>query len=200
MVRELSEGKCPACVAAASVRSGLGWCGMPAGYVPDLLVSLRARGAERHGKRREKMSSGRNKKKPLDPDALGLWEGCDGAFYTAFGRCAVCGKSRGDHIAARRGDPKPKPAAPDALRPALRACRALSPIAGELRIVLTRGYRGIPLDHDNCVGGFKPLRDEIARILGRDDAEHKGIEWEYRQEPGAVCKVEIYQKMEKVKQ
>ena len=141
------------------------------------------------------------KKKPLDPDALGLWEGCDGAFYTAFGRCAVCGKDRAGHAAlAGTGGAKPQPAASDALRPALRACRALSPIAGELRVVLTRGYRGIPLDHDNLLGGFKPLRDEIARILGRDDAEHRGIEWEYRQEPGAVCKVEIYQKTEKVKQ
>lgn len=137
------------------------------------------------------MSSGRNKKKPLDPDALGLWEGCDGAFYTAFGRCAVCGKSRGDHIAARRGDPKPQSAAPDALRGPLRAVASLPAIGGKLRVVFTRGYRGTPLDRDNLVGGFKPLRDEIARVLGRDDAEHLGIEWEYRQQPGAVCKVEI---------
>lgn len=141
--------------------------------------------------------NGRNKKKQLDPDEFGLWEGCDGAWYTRFGRCAVCGKEKSDHTAARRGDTQPQPAAPDALRPALRACRALSPIAGRLRVVFTRGYRGTPLDHDNLVGGFKPLRDEIARVLGRDDAEHLGIEWEYRQEPGAVCKVEIYTKGER---
>ena len=133
------------------------------------------------------------KKKPLDPDEFGLWEGCDGAWYTRAGHCAVCGKGAGDHSAAGRRDPKSQPAVENALRRPLRALRELSPLAGEFRVVLTRGYRGIPLDHDNLVGGFKPLRDEIARILGRDDAEHRGIEWEYRQEPGAVCKVEIWQ-------
>lgn len=131
-------------------------------------------------------------KHTINGEHLGLWQGCDGAFYTPHGHCAVCGKPRGDHSVAGGGSAKPEPALADALRPALRACKSLPKIDGELRIVLTRGYRGTPLDRDNLVGGFKPLRDEIARILGRDDAEHHGITWEYDQAPGAVCKVEIF--------
>ena len=132
------------------------------------------------------------KKTAVDPNKLGLWEGCDGAWYTQSGRCAVCGKGAGDHHAAGRGNPEPQSALADALRRPLRAVKQLSPVAGSLRVRLTRGYRGIPLDHDNLVGGFKPLRDEIARVLGRDDAEHRGISWEYQQAPGAVCTVEIF--------
>lgn len=132
------------------------------------------------------------KKHAIDPDKFGLWQGCDGAYYTAAGHCAICGKPRGDHSAAGRGGSKPEPSAKDALRSPLRACASLPQIAGKLRVKFTRGYRGIPLDRDNLVGGFKPLRDEIARVLGRDDAEHRGITWEYEQIPGAVCKVEIF--------
>ena len=140
------------------------------------------------------------KKTTIDPNKLGLWEGCDGAWYTPSGRCAVCGKGARDHAAPGRGNPEPQSALADALRRPLRAVRQLSPIDGELRIRLTRGYRGIPLDHDNLVGGFKPLRDEIARVLGRDDAEHRGITWEYAQARGAVCKVEIFAETQRVKQ
>ncbi len=136
------------------------------------------------------------KKTTINADNFGLWEGCDGAYYTPNGKCAVCGKGKSDHAAAGVRGAKPEPATADALRPALRAIKALPQIDGRLRVKFTRGYRGIPLDRDNLVGGFKPLRDEIARVLGRDDAEHLGIEWEYRQQPGAVCKVEIWKEGE----
>ena len=142
--------------------------------------------------------NGRNQKKTVDPNDYGLWEGCDHAWYTRAGHCAVCGKGACDHLAAGRRGPKPEQPAANALRRPLRAVASLPAIAGKLRVVFTRGYHGTPLDRDNLVGGFKPLRDEIARVLGRDDAEHRGIEWEYRQQPGAVCKVEIYTEMEKV--
>ena len=56
---------------------------------------------------------------------------------------------------------------------------------------IVRGCGAVPLDHDNLVGGCKPLRDAIAALLGRDDAERHGIEWEYRQEKGAATRVEI---------
>ena len=118
-----------------------------------------------------------NAKHAINGDRLGLWQGCDGAYYTPAGHCAVCGKSRDGHFAAaRNGNSKSKSPVANALRPALRAVKSLPPIAGKLRIKFTRGYRGTPLDRDNLVGGLKPLRDEIARILGRDDAEHRGIE------------------------
>jgi len=134
-----------------------------------------------------------NAKTTINADKFGLWEGCDGAWYTPGGHCAVCGRGRDAHASAA-GDARPKSERPaaDALRRPLRAAAALPALAGELRVVFTRGYRGVPLDRDNLVGGFKPLRDEIARLLGRDDAERRGITWEYEQSPGAVCKVEIF--------
>ena len=61
-----------------------------------------------------------------------------------------------------------------------------------LRIRFTRGYSKTPLDYDNLVGGLKPLRDEIARTLGIDDAESGGVKWEYAQEKGKMNKVEIF--------
>lgn len=193
----------PTGVAATGARGRCHGGEVSGGKLPDLLVPLRTGGAERFGevpaeKRRQKAVNGRNKKKPLDPGALGLWEGCDGAWYSHAGRCAVCGRGAGDHIAAGGARSKSERPAADALRRPLRAVASLPAIAGRLRVVFTRGYRGTPLDHDNLVGGFKPLRDEIARVLGRDDAEHLGIAWEYRQQPGAVCKVEIYEETEKV--
>ena len=136
------------------------------------------------------------KKTTINADNFGLWEGCDGAYYTPSGKCAVCGKGKSDHTAAGMRGAKPQSTAANALRPALRACKSLPAIAGKLRVKFTRGYRGTPLDRDNLVGGFKPLRDEIARVLGRDDAEHRGITWEYEQSPGAVCKVEIWKENE----
>lgn len=128
----------------------------------------------------------------INGDRLGLWRGCDGAYYTKFGHCAVCGKTAESHVAtAGAENSKPERAAADALRQTRRAIKALPPIAGKLRVKFTRGYRGIPLDRDNLVGGLKPLRDEIARIYGRDDAEQSGITWEYEQAKGAIHAVEI---------
>ena len=128
----------------------------------------------------------------INADNLGLWQGCDGAYYTKYGHCAVCGKPAESHLAtAGAENTKSKRASTDALRAALRATKALPPIAGKLRVKFTRGYKSIPLDRDNLVGGLKPLRDEIARIYGRDDAEQTGITWEYEQAKGAIHAVEI---------
>jgi len=41
-------------------------------------------------------------------------------------------------------------------------------------------YRRKQLDSDNLAGGFKPLRDAIARSFGLDDSDSI-IEWEYGQ-------------------
>lgn len=42
-----------------------------------------------------------------------------------------------------------------------------------------------PLDDDNCVAGFKPMRDEIASWLGLDDADPR-VEFSYRQRVARV--------------
>ena len=41
------------------------------------------------------------------------------------------------------------------------------------------------------VGGAKPLRDAIARVLHIDDAESENLEWVYKQEKGTGMKVKI---------
>ena len=138
------------------------------------------------------MSNGKAKH-VINVDNLGLWQGCDGAYYTRYGHCAVCGKTADCHGAvAGSSHTVAERAAADALRQTRRAIKSLPPIAGKLRIKFTRGYKSIPLDRDNLIGGCKPLRDEIARIYGRDDAEFRGITWEYDQAKGAVHKVEIW--------
>ena len=43
------------------------------------------------------------------------------------------------------------------------------------------------------VEGCKPLRDEIAKLIGRDDAERYGIEWQYEQAKTPFHKIEIYE-------
>jgi hypothetical protein len=54
--------------------------------------------------------------------------------------------------------------------------------SGVVRIVLTRiGKRR--LDSDNCAGGFKACRDEIARQIGTDDGSDLFV-WEYAQQVG----------------
>jgi crossover junction endodeoxyribonuclease RusA len=54
--------------------------------------------------------------------------------------------------------------------------------AGPLVITLTRiGPRD--LDTDNCIGGFKAMRDGIADWLGINDGD-KAATWNYEQERG----------------
>ncbi|MCP5523709.1 MAG: hypothetical protein H7A46_19405 [Verrucomicrobiales bacterium] len=87
---------------------------------------------------------------------------------------------------------EPEPAAALPLeRPASRAA------AGEpgphYRVALVV-FRHRLLDGDNLVGGLKPLRDEVARLLGVDDAD-QFIAWEYAQVPtrgrsGVALKIE----------
>lgn len=79
-----------------------------------------------------------------------------------------------------------------ALGKALPAAQKIFKDVKTLRIRFTRGYSKTPLDYDNLVGGLKPLRDEIARTLGIDDAESGGVKWEYAQEKGKMNKVEIF--------
>ena len=132
-----------------------------------------------------------DKRKTINPDEAGFWQGCGGMWYTANGRCRNCGKSRADHLLSGTSSPKPERSVQHALVEAVTASQALFPPSAKLRITITRGYRGTPLDRDNLVGGAKLLRDEIARMLQRDDAEHLGIDWQYRQEKGATTKIEI---------
>lgn len=132
----------------------------------------------------------RNNGKYVKREGLGLWE-CCGELIASGARCPRCGKRKGDADPAGDGVAKPEPVAGNALVSALKVAPKVRAIVGRLRITITRGNGGKPLDYDNLVGGTKPLRDEIARLLGRDDAEHRGIEWKYRQAPGWIRMVEI---------
>lgn len=58
--------------------------------------------------------------------------------------------------------------------------RSLAPNSPLLRIALI-SFRRRELDRDNLIGGFKPLRDAIARWLNLDDSD-RVIEWEYGQQ------------------
>jgi hypothetical protein len=51
-----------------------------------------------------------------------------------------------------------------------------------VRVTLTR-IAPRSLDTDNLAGGFKAVRDEVARWLGVDDADPR-VEWAYGQERG----------------
>lgn len=138
------------------------------------------------------MNGNGTRKNGIDPGALGLWECCDGIFYTQHGRCPKCGKTAADRAdSAARRDPQPEPAEAGALGKLCTAPKGIFPDSAKLRVTIIRGCGGIPLDHDNLVGGCKPLRDAVAALLGRDDAERHGIEWEYRQEKGAATRIEI---------
>lgn len=137
-----------------------------------------------------------NDRRKIDPEAAGLWQGCDGDYYTAAGKCRRCGKGRAEHHTAGLPPPVPERTVEPTLDAYSRLQIDCPRIDGPCRIVITRGYGTAgPLDFDNLVGGAKALRDAIAeKILGRkSDAENTGIVWEYRQEPGRGCKVEIYQ-------
>lgn len=136
------------------------------------------------------------KRNGIDPDALGIWEGCGGVWYTAGGRCRECGKTRADHHSGELPAAKPQRDPQSALDicPSLQI--PLPGIGRNCRIVITRGYGSAgPLDNDNLLGGLKALRDQItAQILGREsDAEKDGIVWEYRQVRGKGVKVEIFE-------
>lgn len=72
-------------------------------------------------------------------------------------------------------------------------CRELWDIPLPWRVTLTRiGPREKELDGDNLQSAFKAIRDRIARCVGVDDKEGRGITWEYRQEHGEYAiKIEI---------
>ncbi len=50
----------------------------------------------------------------------------------------------------------------------------------EVRVSIV-SFRRRLLDSDNYVSGCKQLRDAVAEILGYDDAEGSGLEFEYEQ-------------------
>lgn len=58
-----------------------------------------------------------------------------------------------------------------------------------LTVTLVR-LGGRPLDGDNLAGAFKAVRDELAHLIGCDDADPR-ITWEYRQEPGGDAGVRV---------
>jgi hypothetical protein len=49
---------------------------------------------------------------------------------------------------------------------------------GPIRVHLAVRRHGRPLDADNLQSAVKPIRDELAKILGVDDAESLGHQWE----------------------
>ena len=123
-------------------------------------------------------------------DGIETWN-CCGQLHSAGAKCRVCGKRKGGDTAAGAENTELKRADQLALEQAVKIARGILPKTAKLRVTITRGYRGTPLDGDNLVGGCKPLRDEIARLLDRDDAERCGIDWQYRQGKGSVRMVEI---------
>lgn len=65
-------------------------------------------------------------------------------------------------------------------RMAVAAHLANTPMSPPLLVTLTRiGPR--KLDSDNVVGGFKFVRDGVAKALGIDDGDRKRIGWNYAQ-------------------
>jgi len=116
---------------------------------------------------------------------------CCGQLHSAGAKCRVCGRSKGGDNPAGAESTELKRADKNALRTACEIAKAIYSATARLRVTITRGYLGTPLDGDNLVGGCKPLRDEIARLLERDDAERCGIDWQYRQEKGDIRMVEI---------
>lgn len=123
-------------------------------------------------------------------NAIETWQ-CCGMLLSAGAKCRVCGRRKGGDPAAGAENTELKRADKNALHQAVGVAQGLFPASAKLRVTITRGYRGTPLDGDNLVGGCKPLRDEIAKLLERDDAEHKGIDWQYRQEKSDIRMVEI---------
>ena len=121
------------------------------------------------------------------------WKGCDGELYAGGATCKVCGKTCSGHISGECSDIKPKQDYFRAQVSAVKTAQGLFPPDAKLRIVIARGYKGVPLDRDNLIGGCKPLRDEIAKLIGRDDAERYGIEWQYEQAKTPFHKIEIYE-------
>lgn len=149
------------------------------------------------------MNGNGKRKNGIDPDALGLWECCDGIWYTASGRCPKCGKTAKDRLPASGQNPsagisQPKPESNSV------AALDLEPEKqdfvprddAEYIIVLCRGYTGIPLDGDNLVASFKALRDAVSDHLLKtsSDAEKNGLQWEYRQFKGKSTKIAIYRR------
>ena len=130
----------------------------------------------------------------FDPITAGVWQ-CCGNYIAANASCRTCGKSKAGADPAGTADTELKRADRVALVETGKVAQALFPRTARLRVVITRGYAATPLDFDNFIGGCKPLRDEIAKLLERDDAEHRGITWEYRQEKGSVRKIEIYEEI-----
>ena len=63
---------------------------------------------------------------------------------------------------------------------------------GRLRVTMTRIYppKGRALDDDNLAGGFKAVRDAIAKWLGVDDADPR-VAWSCAQRRGDTYAVEI---------
>ena len=144
-------------------------------------------------KRKRKREDG--KQREQKPES-GWWKGCDGEVYAEHAKCRKCGKTRANHLppGIQATEPKRNPVL--SLDTAFPNGKSLLRIDGQVRIRITRGYRGTPLDYDNLAGGLKKLRDQITeKILGRnDDSEASGITWEYRQEKGAGVLIEIFTK------
>ena len=145
----------------------------------------------------------KKRKNRVDPVALGLWECCDGVWYTASGRCRKCGKSREEKLQAAgrnqsAGIQKSKfePDPLSALDGKPEGQDFVPRDDAEFIIILCRGYSRLPLDMDNLVASFKFLRDAIAEKILKtaSDAEKSGLQWEYRQFKGQGTTVAIYQR------
>ena len=146
----------------------------------------------------------KNKNKNKDAaDEYGLWKCCDGAWYTAGGRCLKCGRTKqerdeaiGADIPAKLPAAKPESVAVTALDGKPEKQDFVPRNDARFVIILSRGYSRVQLDFDNLVASFKALRDAITENLlkSKSDAEKDGLQWEYRQYKGQGTKIAIYER------
>ena len=83
-------------------------------------------------------------------------------------------------LQSEKPEPKAKPALVRESQGDETRCGRMASGRPILRITLI-SFRARRLDSDNLAGGFKPLRDAIARWLGVDDSDSV-IEWAYGQQ------------------
>lgn len=155
---------------------------------------------------RRNFSNGKSKNH-IDPAKLGLWECCDGVWYTPGGRCPKCGRTANDPVRpvsdgvpAKLPKPKSEPDFVAALDFKFEEQKIVPRDDVRYIVVFSRGYTGLPLDYDNLVASLKALRDSVAeKILKMDtDAEAAGLQWEYRQAPGqSGTTIAIYRRKER---
>lgn len=118
-----------------------------------------------------------NAKHRFNTKSKGLWECCNNTWYTANGKCRICGKGSDNRTKRSVANSKPERILEDALDEAKKTSQII--LKDNERLVITIKRSG-SLDGDNMVGGCKPLRDSICSALGlKDDKESDKLRFKY---------------------